>query len=144
MSATYYLLKDKKAKAPYFNIKARLDYNLWVKVMEEFDITWDKDTKHGQFYLKKDPDFYFKRQAYFDYEELEEAYQYSDDSQVIKTGKYSFFVVFDEERGISWLQFYNREHKIFLPLFFKISEKLDCYLIRGTKKIITKEYINSL
>lgn len=144
MSATYYLLKDSKAKAPYFNMKSRLDYNLWVKVMEDYDITWDKDTKHGQFYLKKDPGFYYKRKAYFDYKELKEDHKYTDESQVIETGHYSFFVIFEEERGLSWIQFYNREKKNLLPIFFEISVKLDCYLIKNTKKIITKEYIESL
>lgn len=144
MSATYYLIKDKKAKSPYFNMVQRLDYTKWVEVMEEYEITWDKDTKHGKYYIEKDPEFYYKRQAYFDYIESEANFINEENGQVIKTGEYSFFIIYEQERGLSWIQFYNRERKKFLPLFFEISQKLDCYLMKNSRKVITQEYIDSL
>jgi len=143
MSATYYFIKDKKSKAPYFNLKDKLDYGKWVEVMEEYNITWDIDTNHGKYYLSKDPGLHYKKQAYFEYEEIKEKINYGPKVQVLKTGSYAFFIAFDIERGIAFSQFYKRELKEWLPLLFEISSKLECYLIINTKKIITKNFFEN-
>ena len=144
MSATYYFIKDREAKAPYLKIKDKIDYYTWVDIMEEYDIVWDINTNHGKYYLKIDPESHYKRQAYFDYKELKEGIGFSAEDQVIKTGSYSFFMAFNKESGVAFAQFYKRERKHLLPLLFELSEKLDCYLIKDTKKIITKKDLDNL
>ncbi len=138
---SYYFIKDKKATEPYFNLKEKLDYNIWVNIMEEYDITWDFETKHGQYFLKTDPQSHYKAIAYFDYKEREDDFKFNEDTMVYKTGSYSFSISFYKDRGLAIASFPKWERKEFLPLFFELSKKLDCYLVNDSNKIITEDYI---
>lgn len=142
MSVKYQFFNEHPPRS-LFKIKNKLDYNKWCEVMESYkNITWDIETKHGKFYLEKYGNSHFKKQIYFNYKENPDEFKYIP-GEAITTGTYSFFIVFDNEIGYAWAQFYKNEKKKLVPLFYEISQKLGCYLFRE-RKLITEEDIKNL
>lgn len=141
MSVIYQFFNEHPPRS-LFKIKNKLDYNKWCEVMESYkNMTWDIDTIHGKSDLIRDKNHYFKKTAWFDYVETNEKYNPSEQANTI--GTYSFFIVFDNEIGCAWAQFYKNEKKKLVPLFYEISQKLGCYLFRE-RKLITEEDIKNL
>ncbi len=144
MSSNFYFFNEEKPKSPFLKIKNKLNYEKWCKVMESYNnITWDIDTKHGLFYLDRYGNSHFKRQVYFDYKENPDEFNYVP-GEAITTGTYSFFISFSKEYGYARTQFYGKEKKELIPLFFEISQKLGCFLLKDGRQLITEEDIKHL
>ncbi len=140
MSVIYNFVNE-KSPISLFKVKDKLDYTKWCQVVESYkNVTCDIETIHGKYDLLRDDKKYFKKKVYFDYIETKEEYNPNEQANTI--GTYSFFMVFDKQSGFAWVQFFGKEKKELVPLFYEISQKLGCYLFRE-RELITEENIRS-